>query len=134
MITDHPHLAALMQFGLHRDMGVKFHMAHEGRAHISFVVTPAMLTMAPALHAGYLYTACDLASYAALTSLLRPDEGAVTHDLHVSVMRSAMGGETVDIHAQVVKHGRTLAFLDARAMTGERLLATARITKSLTQA
>jgi hypothetical protein len=34
----------------------------------------------------------------------------------------------------VVKRGRTLAFLDARAMSGERLLATARITKSLTQA
>jgi uncharacterized protein (TIGR00369 family) len=132
MITDHPHLAALMQFGLHRDMGMQFHLAHEGRSHVSFTVTPAMLTMAPALHAGYLYTACDLASYAALTSLLRHDEAAVTHDLHVSVMRSAIGGERVDIHAEVVKRGRTLAFLDARAMSGERLLATARITKSLT--
>ncbi len=134
MITDHPHLAALMQFGLHRDMGINFHLAHDGRSHLSFTVTPAMLTLAPALHAGYLYTACDLASYAALTSLLRHDEAGMTHDLHVSVMRSAGANDLIDIHAQVVKHGRTLAFIDARAQAGDRLLATARVTKSLTRA
>lgn len=134
MISDHPHLPALLAFGLHRDMGVEMRRAHDGRAHLSFPVTPAMLTPAPALHAGYLYAACDLCSYAALLSLLDHGEAAVTHDMHVSVMRSGGPGDTVDIHAEVVKRGRTLAFIDARAMAGDRLLATARITKSLTAA
>jgi uncharacterized protein (TIGR00369 family) len=131
MLTTHPHFAALAAFELHRFMGIEFHLAHDGRCHLSFAVTQKMLTPAPALHAGFYYTACDLAAYAALLSELKHTEGAVTHDLHVSVMRSAGPGERVDVHAEVVKLGRTLAFLDARAICGDKLVATARVTKSL---
>jgi uncharacterized protein (TIGR00369 family) len=134
LLTDHPHLAALREHALHRMMGVQFRTAQGGKAHLSFVVAPEMIVPAGALHAGYVYTARDLASYAALMSELDHDVGAVTHDLHVSVMRTAGAGEMVDVHAEIVRRGRTLAFLDARAVCGDRLLATARVTKSLIQA
>jgi len=118
MLLSHPHFAGLSAFPLHR-------------SHLAFEVGPDMLTPAPALHAGYLYAASDLASYVALLSLLTHDESAVTHDLHVSVMSSARAGDRVDIRAEVVRRGRTLAFMDVRASCGDRLLSTARVTKSM---
>lgn len=131
MLPTHPHFAPLAALQLHRDMAIEFHEGVNGRSRISFIVTDQMLTPAPALHAGYVYAACDLASYVALMSVLNDSESAVTHDLHISLMRTAFAGERVEITAEIVKRGRTLVFLDAKAMCGERLLATARITKSL---
>jgi uncharacterized protein (TIGR00369 family) len=130
MLIPHPHFAGLSAFPLHRQMGIEYHAAEDGRSHISFRVLPEMLTPAPALHAGYLYTGCDLCSYIALMSLLAPEEAAVTHDIHVSVISSAQADDRVDIRAEVLRRGRSLAFMDVRAMAGNRLLATARVTKS----
>ncbi|MDZ4760917.1 MAG: PaaI family thioesterase [Alphaproteobacteria bacterium] len=131
MTPNHPHFPPLMAFALHRFIGVDCVDAREGAARFTFVVTDAMLTPSGGLHAGFIYTVCDLAAYAALMTTLSDTEGAVTHDLHVSVMRTARSGERVDVDAGIVRRGRTLCFLDARATCGERLLATARITKSL---
>jgi len=131
MLLSHPHFAGLSAFPLHRQMGLEYRSAADGRSHLAFEVGPDMLTPAPALHAGYLYAASDLASYVALLSLLTHDESAVTHDLHVSVMSSARAGDRVDIRAEVVRRGRTLAFMDVRASCGDRLLSTARVTKSM---
>lgn len=131
MLLSHPHFAGLSAFPLHRQMGIVYHLAEGGRSHLSFTVAPEMLTPAPALHAGYLYSASDWASYVALLSLLGHDESAVTHDMHVSVMSSAQAGATVDVRAEVVRKGLTLAFIDVRASNGDRLLSTARVTKSM---
>jgi uncharacterized protein (TIGR00369 family) len=131
MVLAHPHFAALAAFPLHRDIGVEFLKAADGRSQLAFTVTEAMLTPAPALHAGYLYAVSDLAAYVALLSLLDPQESAVTHDIHVSVMRSAQQGERVEVCAEVVRRGRTLAFIDARCEADGRLLSTARVTKSM---
>ena len=131
MQPDHPHFAALAALELHRFIGVEFNTASNGKAHLSFIVRANMVTPGGSLHAGYLYTVCDLAAYVALMTLLAADEGAVTHDLHVSVMRPAQVDERVDIRAEVVRRGRTIAFVDVRAFAGERLLASARATKSL---
>lgn len=131
MQLDHPHFAQLADLELHRFIGVEYHDASEGKAHVSFTVRESMLTPGSSLHAGYLYTVCDLAAYVALMTELKSGEGAVTHDLHVSVMRAAQPGERVDIRAEVVRRGRSIAFVDARAFAGDRLLASAHATKSL---
>lgn len=134
MLTTHPHLTALGNHELHRFMGAELRLAAGGKSQISFPVTERMLVPAGALHAGLLYTACDLAAYAALLSELPDNEGAVTHDIHISVMRSASAGDVIDVTAEVVKRGRTLAFIDARAMSGDKIMASARVTKSLVPA
>jgi uncharacterized protein (TIGR00369 family) len=131
MLPSHPHVAGLLALDIHRFMEVEAHEGAEGRSHISFPVTQKMLTPGNALHAGFVYTACDFASYLALLSLLPEDTRAVTHDLHVSVMRTAGPGERVDVRGHVVRLGRTLAFINAEASCGDRLLATARVTKSI---
>jgi uncharacterized protein (TIGR00369 family) len=134
MITSHPHLAALADHALNQFIGLKVELAHEGRARLSFPVIERMLVPVGTVHAGIYYAACDFASYAALMSELAPNQAALTHDLHVSVMRSAGAGEEITILAEVVKRGRQLVFCEAKALSGERLLATARITKSIVSA
>jgi uncharacterized protein (TIGR00369 family) len=131
MITSHPHLAALADHELNRLMGLKVELAHEGRARLTFTAANRMLVPAGTVHAGFYYAACDFACYAALMSELAPGEAAVTHDIHVSVMRSAGAGEQITLLAEIVKRGRKLAFCEAKALSGERLLASARVTKSI---
>lgn len=131
MPSHHPHYSQLANLELHRFIGVEVHDASDGKAHLSFLVRDSMLTPGASLHAGYIYTVCDFAAYVALMGQLSADEGAVTHDLHVSVMRSAKPGERVDVRATTVRRGRTIAFLDVQAVCGDRLVASARVTKSM---
>ncbi|WP_043764982.1 PaaI family thioesterase [Algiphilus aromaticivorans] len=124
-------LAAVRALQLHRDLGVTGIEAADGAATLCFTVNPYAVNPAGALHGGVLYTLCDVAAYSALLSQLPMDREAVTHDLHVSVMRAASEGEKVAIEAHVRRLGRSIAFIDVEARAGERLLATARVTKSL---
>lgn len=124
-------LAAVRALPLHQDLGVTGIEAADGAATLYFTVNPYTVNPAGALHGGVLYTLCDVAAYAALLSQLPMDREAVTHDLHVSVMRAAGEGEKVSVEAHVRRQGRSIAFIDVEARAGERLLATARVTKSL---
>jgi acyl-coenzyme A thioesterase PaaI-like protein len=63
---------------------------------------------------------------------LADSQHAVTHDLHVSFMRSIPTGARCDLCASVSRIGRTLAFLEVSAHVDGKLVATARITKSIT--
>ena len=124
-------LQAVRQLPLHRDLGVTGIEAADGAAELRFTVGAYAVNPAGALHGGVLYTLCDVAAYCALLSQLSDDREAVTHDLHVSVLRSAAAGAEVAVRASIRRLGRTLAFVDVEAFAGERLLATARVTKSL---
>lgn len=124
-------LAAVRALPLHRDLGVTGIESADGAATLHFTVNSYAVNPAGALHGGVLYTLCDVAAYSALLSQLPMDREAVTHDLHVSVMRAAGEGEAVVVSARVRRLGRSIAFIDVEAHAGERLLATARATKSL---
>ena len=73
----------------------------------------------------------DVCAYAGLLSLLSDNEEAVTHDLHVSVLRPAMLGDEVVFRSEVVKRGRQLCFLNVTATVDDKIIATARVTKSI---
>lgn len=124
-------LAALRALPLHQDLGVTSIEAADDSAMLHFTVNSYTVNPAGALHGGGLYTLCDVAAYAALLPQLPMDREAVTHDLHVSVMRAAGEGEKVAVEAHVRRLGRSIAFIDVEARAGERLLATARVTKTL---
>lgn len=83
------------------------------------------------LHGGVVPLLLDGAAYLALSPLLADDEDAVSHDLHFSLLRGVRVGERIELRGSVVKKGRTLAFLEAVASVDGRVVATARITKSL---
>ena len=83
------------------------------------------------LHGGVVPLLLDGAAYLALTPLLAPSEDAISHDLHFSLLRTVHVGQRVELRGHVVKKGRSVAFLDAAATVDGRIVATARVTKSI---
>lgn len=125
----------VLQHPYNRFAGLQLISQSPGKAVTRFPVDGNSVNMADDLHSGLLYGLMDATSFLALITVLKPEELAVTHDLHVSVMRPACKGMEVELHADVVRRGTRLAFLrcDAWRVGGHdtRLIATAQVTKSL---
>jgi uncharacterized protein (TIGR00369 family) len=119
----------------HRFAGLRLVEQQPGRAVARFQVAGDVLNHAGTLHAGLLYGLMDATAFLALVTVLRPGESAATHDLHVSVMRPALRGEEIEIRAEVLKRGGSVAFIRCEAWrigAAEPLLAaTGTVTKSL---
>lgn len=116
---------------LHQFMGVETIDSSEGRGFLAFTVNRNVINPAGLLHGGALYTLCDVCAYAGLMSILEPDREAVTHDLHISVMRAAKAGDRVTIESRIVRMGASLCFVDVTAAVSDKVIATARVTKSM---
>jgi uncharacterized protein (TIGR00369 family) len=125
----------VLQHPYNRFAGLQLVSQSPGKAVTRFPVDGNAVNMADDLHSGLLYGLMDATSFLALITVLRPEELAVTHDLHVSVMRPAAKGMDVELHAEVVRRGTQLAFLRCEAWrvggNDTRLIATAKVTKSL---
>lgn len=116
---------------LHRYLGVEKIHAQNGEAHFEITVNNNTVNPRGVFHGGVVYTVCDMACYAALTSVLADDEDAVTVDIHVSVMRAAKIGDRVRITGKLLKRGRNIGFMQSEAYLGEQLIARATVTKSI---
>lgn len=125
LITQHP---------LHRALGLQDIDAGKGRASFEVLIGADMVNVAGMFHGGIVYLLADLACFAAVLSELKDDELAVTHDLHVSMLRAAKLGQRARFEARVLKRGRALAFMEAQVYCGDDLLARATVTKSILQA
>ena len=115
---------------LNRALGLVFDGRNKDGAFTHFLVTPTLAAFG-GLHGGALYALLDATCLLALGPLLGKTENAVTHDLHVSVMRTASAEAKVVLSGRVVRRGRQLAFLEARAESDGKLIAAARVTKSI---
>jgi acyl-coenzyme A thioesterase PaaI-like protein len=78
-----------------------------------------------------VYALGDTICLAALLGLLAPGETAVTHDLHVSMLRAARLGDEVRFTGRVIRRGRAIAFMEAVVESGDQLLARITSTKSI---
>lgn len=116
---------------LHRHLGVSDAHSENGQGSFTFAVGDTTVNPADALHGGVIYLLCDVCAYLGLVSVFREDQEAVTHDIHVSVLRSAKRGDTVKMESRIIKKGKNLCFIDVSATVQDQLIATARITKSL---
>jgi uncharacterized protein (TIGR00369 family) len=125
----------VLQHPYNRFAGLRLISQSPGKAVARFPVDGNSVNMADDLHSGLLYGLMDATSFLALITVLKPEELAVTHDIHVSVMRPACKGTEVELHADVIRRGTQLAFLscDAWRVDGHdtRLIASAKVTKSL---
>lgn len=124
-------LSKVEQAPLHTFLGVKLVDAQPGSARIELVAGPQALNPAGWVHGGVIYSIGDAAAYAAILGHLSEQEEAVTHDLHVSVMKPVPAGSTLRFDATVERKGKTLAFINVRATVNDTLVATLRVTKSL---
>ncbi|MEC7548213.1 MAG: PaaI family thioesterase [Pseudomonadota bacterium] len=126
-----PRLQTVLSHPLHQFLGVVDIHSNAGQGEIRITVMDKLINPAGLFHGGVVYVLSDVCAYAGLLSLLSDNEEAVTHDLHVSVLRPAMLGDEVVFRSEVVKRGRQLCFLNVTATVDDKIIATARVTKSI---
>jgi uncharacterized protein (TIGR00369 family) len=124
-------LKIMMSAPLHSFFGMDSIHTENGHARMSIELHEHLLDALGAFHAGALYGISDICAYGALASVIPRDIEAVTHDIHVSVVRPAKAGDRVDFEAEVIKLGKRLAFMNVDARVRGELISSARVTKSL---
>lgn len=116
---------------LHKHLGVEYTSSSKGEGSLNFIVADHMVNASGVLHGGVIYTILDACAYAGLLSVLPDDQEAVTHDIHISVLRPGRVGDRVEINSKLIKMGRTLCFFEVSAQVNGTIIARATITKSL---
>lgn len=124
-------LQPLIDQPLHRLLGMHEVVSRDGAGHLAIEVSTLSSSPAGGLHGGVVYLLSDVCAMVGLLSRLPTDQHAVTHDIHVSVMRSAAMGDRVTFDSRITQLGRRLCFCEVVVQSGEKTLATARVTKSL---
>lgn len=124
-------LKAMETFPLHQQFGFTVDASGPGICSASCVVGDAHLNYGGVVHGGVMYLLLDVTAYCAAMTVAPEGFNATTHDIHVSVMRPTPPGVTLTLKGTVRKKGRTLFFIDSEASIGDRLVASARVTKSL---
>ncbi len=124
-------LSLMNEFPLHRQLGFELIHAADGRAQARVTVGPGVLNAGGVLHGGVLYAVLDVTAFCAAVTVVPSATNAVTHDLHVSVLRASPPDAVLELSAQVRKAGRRLLFIDAEARLDGEVVALARVTKSL---
>ncbi len=121
----------ILDVPLHRHLGLVFDGHADGQSHAHFDVGPESAAFG-GLHGGILYLLMDATAMLALLPSLTASQHAVTHDIHCSVMRPVSPGARCRLVGSVLRVGKTLAFVEATASVEGKLVASARVTKSLT--
>jgi len=124
-------LEAMQRFPLHAQFGYRIVGHGDGTCHAQVEVSQAHLNLGGVVHGGVMYLLLDVAAYSAALTVMPEGFNATTHDLHVSMLRPTREGDVLDLHATVRKQGRTLVFIDVEGTVDGRLVASARVTKSL---
>ncbi|MEE4249527.1 MAG: PaaI family thioesterase [Alcanivoracaceae bacterium] len=121
---------------LHRACDLELVHSADGRAEVRFAVNDFSANPQGALHGGILYAMMDVACFFAVVPQLNNDQHPVSVEVHTSVLRAALHGETVVIRSWVDRLGRTLAAMRCDALVinedgSERLIGTGNVTKSI---
>ncbi|MEO6954422.1 MAG: PaaI family thioesterase [Polyangia bacterium] len=114
--------------------GLELLEAVGGRCKLRITVDEGVQNLFGSLHGGAIATIVDDAGTMAIMSGDRDGRPGVTTDLNVSYVSAAKAGEVVLIEANVLKTGRTMAFVavDLRRERDGALVAQGRMTKFLT--
>jgi uncharacterized protein (TIGR00369 family) len=124
-------LAAMESFPLHARFGFTLVSTGDGTSHARCTVGEPHLNLGGVVHGGVMYLLLDVTAYCAALTVLPVGFNATTHDLHVSMLRPTRDGDVLELTGRVRKAGRSLFFIDAEATVDDRLVASARVTKSL---
>ena len=131
-MVDRDTLLGLMEsYPLHSQFGFTIDEHGPGRCLASCEVGAPHLNIGGVVHGGVMYLLLDVTAYCAAVTVLPEGMNATTHDIHVSVMRPTPPGVRLVMTGTVRKRGRTLYFIDAEAVADGKLVASARVTKSL---
>jgi uncharacterized protein (TIGR00369 family) len=127
-------LNKILAHPLHKFLGVTSISSEAGRGAFSITLTDNVINSAGILHGGVIYALCDVCAYGGLVSLLDERTEAVTHDIQISIMRSAKFADVVDFQSEVIKRGKSICFIDVQVTVSGEVIASARVTKSMREA
>ncbi len=127
-------LNAIPEHPFHQFLGVTSITSDKGCGALSVTLTENVINSAGILHGGAIYVLCDVCAYGGLVSLLDENTAAVTHDIQISVMRSARLGDVVDFRSEVVKMGKSVCFIDVKVTVSGEIIASARVIKTIRKA
>jgi len=116
---------------LNEILGVTEFYSSNGIGKLKAIVNKNTVNPSGYYHGGAIYALCDVCAITALSSLLDENKEAVTHDIHVSVLRAAVANDQVLYQSKVIKLGKRVAFMDVEVSVKDQLIATARVTKSI---
>jgi uncharacterized protein (TIGR00369 family) len=126
-------LNKILALPLHKFLGLTALSSDAGRGALSIAITENLINPAGIFHGGVIYVLCDVCAYGGLLSLLDEGTEAVTHDIQISVMRSAKLADVADFQSEVVKMGKRICFIDVKVTVSGEIIASARVTKSIRQ-
>jgi acyl-coenzyme A thioesterase PaaI-like protein len=126
--------AQAMAVPLQHALGTRLLDPSDPTAGVAFPVGGLALNGAGGVHSGALAGVLELAAYLALLPALEPEEHAVTHATAMQLVAPARAGEGVEAIGTLERRARRIAFLSVTAAVGDRLVATAQITKSVVRA
>lgn len=124
-------LEKVINLPLHQQLGVKQISSSEGIGELPITVNESAVNPNGFLHGGIVYLLADVCAYAGLLSMLDPEQDAVTHDIHVSVIRPATLGDSLLFQSKVIRLGKRIAFLEVQVLKDNSIIASARVTKSI---
>lgn len=131
--THHPHSNQNTgeRLGLETFFGMSEYEVRDGKTFCRFKIEERHANLMGNMNGGVIYAASDMVGYNALLAVLPHDKGAVTADIQVSMLRGGRVGDTVEMVAQVIKVGRTLAFIEVESFIAGKLIATTKLTKAV---
>ena len=105
--------------------------AANGKATLKIVVTQPVQNLGGNLHGGAVATLVDDAGTIAIMTADKDSRPGVTTDLNVTYLSAGRSGETIVVEAQVLKVGRTMAYVsvDLRREKDGVLIAQGRMSK-----
>ena len=128
----------ILEHPFHRICGLELMEQEPGKARCRFSLNAHTINYMGSLHGGILYALMDVVSLFALLPVLDEGEHAVTHDVHFSIMRPSKEGYVMEIRSEVIRRGRSIAFIQVEAwrLDGdeESICATGTVTKSIVSA
>ena len=110
-----------------RLLGIRILRAENGEAELRMAMQEQMLNLHGRMHGGALFSLIDTALGQASHSLFGGEAGSMTLECKINYIRAVSDGEVI-CHAKVLNAGRKVHVLEARALQGDKLVATAQAT------
>ncbi|GAB2919051.1 hypothetical protein GCM10027047_15770 [Rhodococcus aerolatus] len=121
----------LLEIPLHRYLGLTFLDPADPAQGVRMTVGAASVNNVDVLHGGIHVALLDVACYLAVLPHLGAAENALTHDCAAQLMRGVPRDGVVEVRGELLRRGRTLAFLRAEVTAAGRVVAAGQVTKSV---
>jgi len=117
--------------GFTRWCGVRLAEMRPGFARLTLSPRAEMLTPWGTLNGSVVNSLVEISAFYALLTELGPDELPVTNDVFLQHVRPLPGDAEYELTGQVLRKGRSMAWLEATAWVGGKPVSFARLTKTL---